>query len=258
MSNTLQKPRLGTPLNPYHPLARGLVGFWLFNEGSGNKVFDLSGNGLTFSSNIVTNFPTWVMGKYGPSLAFDGPFDNLYLPSTVFPTIPLPWTINFWIRFPVVGSDERVIDFASGRLIFRLAGTVNVMEVYDGSWRQSAVSIAADTWYYMSLVGLSASSCKLYINAVEDNITVDSLSALGGSVGVGAHNTAGSFFGMINLSHFSIYNRALSASEITQHQREPFAMFGDDPIELWAFESGEEPSVTIPVMIHHYKQAGGL
>jgi len=40
-----EKPMYGVLLNPYHPLARGLVGCWLFNEGGGNSVFDLSGYG---------------------------------------------------------------------------------------------------------------------------------------------------------------------------------------------------------------------
>ena len=49
------KPRLGLRLNHNHPLAQGLVGCWVMNEGGGDKVFDLSGNGKagTFSGNAV-------------------------------------------------------------------------------------------------------------------------------------------------------------------------------------------------------------
>jgi len=51
------KPVRGIRLNKSHPLARGLVGYWLLNEGSGNKVFDLSGNGKTGTINGTI---TWV------------------------------------------------------------------------------------------------------------------------------------------------------------------------------------------------------
>lgn len=37
------KPNVGARINFAHPLARGLVGCWLFNEGGGSRVFDLSG-----------------------------------------------------------------------------------------------------------------------------------------------------------------------------------------------------------------------
>ena len=50
------KPPLGARLIPGHPLANGLVGCWLMNEGSGNKVYDLSGNG---NSGTLTNGPEW-------------------------------------------------------------------------------------------------------------------------------------------------------------------------------------------------------
>ena len=50
------KPFRGIQINWAHPLARGLVGVWLMNEGTGNKIYDLSGN-----QHIGTfeNTPTW-------------------------------------------------------------------------------------------------------------------------------------------------------------------------------------------------------
>ncbi len=51
------KPLLGRRINPYHPLAQGLVGCWLLNEGGGDKIFDLSGYG---NVGTFVNNPTWV------------------------------------------------------------------------------------------------------------------------------------------------------------------------------------------------------
>ena len=43
----IQKPPLGIQIDWSNPITKGLVGCWLFNEGSGDKVYDLSGNGNT-------------------------------------------------------------------------------------------------------------------------------------------------------------------------------------------------------------------
>jgi len=59
MPNWTQKPRLGTPLNHSHPLAGGLVGCWVMNEGSGTLVKDSSGHG---NDGVFTN-PKWVAGN---------------------------------------------------------------------------------------------------------------------------------------------------------------------------------------------------
>ena len=44
MADSIIKPVLGTRLDSRHPLSQGLVGCWLFNEGAGTSVADLSGN----------------------------------------------------------------------------------------------------------------------------------------------------------------------------------------------------------------------
>lgn len=40
----MRKPLSGAKLNPAHPLAKSLVGCWLFNEGSGTHLHDYTGN----------------------------------------------------------------------------------------------------------------------------------------------------------------------------------------------------------------------
>jgi len=65
------KPTRGIRLNKSHPLARGLVGCWLFNEGSGGQVYDLSGNG---GDGTITG-AVWSAGKFGSALDFDGGTD---------------------------------------------------------------------------------------------------------------------------------------------------------------------------------------
>jgi len=66
------KPMLGQQVDRSHPCAKGLVGFWLMNEGTGNRIQDLSGNRITGTLVADTHF---VPGKFGSALGFDGTGD---------------------------------------------------------------------------------------------------------------------------------------------------------------------------------------
>jgi hypothetical protein len=64
------KPSLGSTINTNHPLAQGLVGCWLFNEQTGNKIYDLSKDNHGNLINGVVRNPN----NFG-SLKFDGTND---------------------------------------------------------------------------------------------------------------------------------------------------------------------------------------
>src|SRR3989338_8998500 len=50
----------------------GLVNYWSLNEGTGTVATDASGTGNT---GTLTGGPTWVTGKYGSAVSFDGTDD---------------------------------------------------------------------------------------------------------------------------------------------------------------------------------------
>jgi hypothetical protein len=66
---------LGNPINKAHPLARGLVSFWLplSNSYGGTKVYDLCG----FNHGTLINGSLWAGTPYGPGLLLDGTNDYL-------------------------------------------------------------------------------------------------------------------------------------------------------------------------------------
>jgi hypothetical protein len=79
------KPTRGARLNREHPLVKGLVGLWLFNEGTGGKVFDYSGNEQHGSFNGLDE-TDWVVGEYGTCVRFvDGQSEsiNCAIPSEI-------------------------------------------------------------------------------------------------------------------------------------------------------------------------------
>jgi hypothetical protein len=69
------KPPVGSRINWSHSLSRGLVGCWLFNEGAGNRVIDISSG----NHGSVNDGPVWVSGKEGKALSFDGTNDHINL-----------------------------------------------------------------------------------------------------------------------------------------------------------------------------------
>ena len=75
-------------INP-HP---GLVGWWRFDEGTGTTAGDSSGNG-----NIGTiSGASWVDGKFGKALSFDGTNDYVTVPYSS--SLNSPKTFITWIK----------------------------------------------------------------------------------------------------------------------------------------------------------------
>lgn len=70
----IMKPPVGARLNVNHPLAQGLVGAWLFNEGGGLRAYDAS---LRRNHGTLANGATWVETQYGQAVNLDGTNDEI-------------------------------------------------------------------------------------------------------------------------------------------------------------------------------------
>jgi len=90
-----QKPCLGLQVNWAHPLSQGLVGCWLFNEGSGGQVFDLSGNGNTGTLIGTAHFGS---GKFGSGLVLDGDSDYVDLADLMSGMKYTQGTVFVWVK----------------------------------------------------------------------------------------------------------------------------------------------------------------
>jgi hypothetical protein len=73
-------------------LMNGLVAWWKFDETEGTIAYDSSGNG---NDGNLTNGPTWVTGKIGGALSFDGIDDLVNFPITSYP-IGQYANVSFW------------------------------------------------------------------------------------------------------------------------------------------------------------------
>ena len=72
------------------PIAR-----WDFEEGAGTTAFDTSGNG---NNGLLTNSPSWINGKFGKGLSFNGSNSKLSVPDSSALRLNGSFTIEGWYR----------------------------------------------------------------------------------------------------------------------------------------------------------------
>jgi len=245
------KPRQFAKPSRGHQLSKGLVGYWLMNEGSGTKVYDLSGNGNTGSLVGNTHF---VPGKFGSALDFDGTVDYVNLGGAILTTYPM--TMICWFETDVRSDDTLFV------LKHDSANSFYLMTDADGDvrLRVEAVNVidyaltgvfTLNEWHMAAGVLTSATHRRAYLDGKGGGVRTGDLTPIGINgtrIGGNSHTSAWDYNGRI--SHVMLYNRALLASEVALLYREPFCIFERDPIELWSAATlgAGEPPAGIPIL----------
>ena len=233
------KPCIGRQVDLSHPLSKGLVGCWLFNEGGGNAVFDLSGNNNALT---LAGDTSWVCEHYGNCLRFDGNGD--YAAGASLGELELPLTIVSRLYFTTQGVNRPIflshdvddvfygvsLEISSTQVASALLGDGDGNEWNDRCTRTGATSLSRWVWYDVAAVFKSQTDIDVYVNGVNDN---GAISSNGGAIdtSVGLPKIGGSLandtdrYHLGDISYVSLYKRALTADEIAQLYREPFCMF---------------------------------
>lgn len=239
------KPLLGISLNGDHDLSRELVGVWLFNDRPGvvGKTYDLSGNGYDMT---LVGAADSVSGRFGNALNFngDGSGDYATTPSAVV-TGP-PCTFVCWARPDTLAENENrmvtvTVDGASTDVLgILLDGPSDKLQVQhydgDGDGAFSTKTMVANQWHHCVGVFVSDSSRIAYLDGVAGPENTDVQDALTGLdvTDIGALSWTGGriqeWAGQID--NVTIYDRALSASEIAQLYANPFSMFEQERLPI--------------------------
>jgi hypothetical protein len=189
--------------------------------GTGTTWYDISGNNLTGS---LVNGPTFSNTGKSSSIVFDGTNDYSIINSKVYSLTG--GTLNIWVKkisgtsgtLVVIGSyggsgDQRSPTFYSNN-------SNNILWEFSNLFAQNTgVSFNTNIWYNLSMTYDSNYSVKVYING--------SLIQSGSATSPGDFPnqiTIGSYYSPNPSSYINasipvvqIYNRALSATEITQN-----------------------------------------
>ncbi|MDD3190429.1 MAG: VWA domain-containing protein [Candidatus Pacebacteria bacterium] len=203
-----------------------LLGYWNFDEVTGGKIADSSGNGNVgyFNNAGEVLGATWTSsGKYNNALSFDGSNDYVSIPVDL--GNPSSMSLDFW--FYVSESDKARTQYLMDD---RTAGNWWFIQSYNpnGSGnlnffdkvKVNGVDWQAGQWNHL-VVTTDSSSSKMYINGALKAVGSAYDPTLGNGLRFGIrYNTTGPFRG--KMDEVRIYNRVLSESEVVQHYQGVF------------------------------------
>ena len=224
--------------------APGPYTYLSFEEGTGNNIYDTSGNGYSGAWNGTGTH--WTNGKYGKAAKFNGSDDYISFSSLPKPS-SLPVTIEFWAQ-PTTSTPVGMFDSAPN--------TTEVFRNYGGGgveWWPSepyiTLGLTANQWTHLAFT-FSYSSGTQYIEWYKNGIKQTTGSASGdgqwawttfrlGNINGGS---AGWYSG--DLDEFKIYNYARTAKQITEDMQgsQPVVSSsggaGQGAVGYWKFDEG--------------------
>ena len=191
--------------------------------GSGTAWTDMSGNG---NNGTLTNGPTFSSNNSG-GIVFDG--SNDYVGVTTSSTLgkSLNYTTLAWVRYSNVGYTSWMmicdsVDYGSGGgymmwLDSTSPATGKKLCSYDGNWQYANILIPPNVWTHVS-ISKTNNQVSFYVNGIFDvTLTYNfnsNLSSTNVDIGNSSRNSY-PFNG--NISNVQIYNRGLSAAEVSQN-----------------------------------------
>nr|WP_233566893.1 LamG-like jellyroll fold domain-containing protein [Cohnella endophytica] len=202
-----------------------VVAQYLFNETSGTTGADASGNGKTAT---LSGGITWAAGHAANSVNFNGTNGYGSLPTGIVSGLN-DFTIATWVKVNNTSNWTRIFDFGTGTstsmfLTPRPGGAglrFSITTSGSGGEQQISTTTAFPTgvWKHVA-VTLSGTTGTLYVDGVQV-ATNASMTLKPSSLGntnlnyLGRSQYSGDAYLNGGLDDFRIYNRALSASEIT-------------------------------------------
>ncbi|MBI5206231.1 MAG: Ig-like domain-containing protein, partial [Candidatus Firestonebacteria bacterium] len=213
---------------------QGLVSYWKFDEGNEITAYDSSGNG----NSGTINGATWVDGKIGKALYFDGVNDYFIVPNSASLNSTNKITIGAWIKLSTqatTGGAALIVKdgyhggkTGYGFLLGKWSFSNQIRFELWNPWRivDSVTPLDLDRWYYLT-VTYDGNYMKIYINGELDNFLQTS-----GTINVGNNGILGmgprfddadvywpelgqNIHGIVD--EVSIYSIALSLNEINQY-----------------------------------------
>jgi len=143
------------------------VALWHFDEGSGTVLHDEMG----VNDGTIHGNPTWVDGKYGKALYFDGVDDYVDVGNI---GVTGDWTVELWVKLNTVAPTIQYpigtgpgVNYGAGVFV-AFSWYDNKWGVYDGAAFILGSAVSADVWYHVA-VTKSDTTYKLYLDGTLEN-----------------------------------------------------------------------------------------
>jgi len=234
------------PSVPSDTMTRGLVGYWEFEEGTGQTVHNAANTGsvndgtLGADTDVDTDDPAWGKGKNGGGMEFDGDNDFVNCGSDESFGVT-EFTIEAWVFIGAVPTGNKEIiskkDFGFRLLIDENTSKFS-LNIYDTdlNWKAAKPTdtYTVNKWHHVVATRSSNGTLICYQDAIPGTSsssanpkTNNNLVALGiRAVDLSTDPFNGS------IDSVRIYNRALSAEEVRYHYNR------GGPVASWGFDEG--------------------
>ncbi|MDO8594906.1 MAG: LamG domain-containing protein [bacterium] len=203
----------------------GLVNYWSLNEGTGTKATDASGTGNT---GTLTGGPTWVTGRYGQAVSFDGTDDyvsitdnSLASGSSITPSLWFNQTSSKTVGlFASAAASDAPGEFT---MLVNSNGTVSFIAWISGGGDRphlnaASAAVSYGAWHHaVGVYDVSAGYAYIYIDGVlsgSTNTTLNSTTWNGPAIGSGGVGGSTTYFMNGKMDDVRIYNRALTAAQV--------------------------------------------
>ena len=186
--------------------------------GSGTAWTDLSGRGNT---GTLTNGPTYNSAN-GGSIVFDGTNDWVSCSSNPSYNVGTgDFSVFCWMKSNNKSNTQTIMtldDAATGNgiLFYTNPGDGVLRTWIGGSVRNGSIDICNNTWNFVGVTRISGTVTH-YINSISNGTYIASGSVIANqNLRLGSYDGSGYMFNG-NISNAQIYNRALTAQEISQN-----------------------------------------
>ncbi|MEW5759807.1 MAG: LamG-like jellyroll fold domain-containing protein [Candidatus Thermoplasmatota archaeon] len=214
-----------------HNYDGGAVGIWKFDEGAGNITTDASGNG----NSGTINGATWVDGKFGKALSFDG--DDYVMvsnPKGMKFSTSNQMTLEGWFYLTAHSDYDGIVCVRQNGEYARLLvdpGLGPYYDIFGADQDVPGYTFSQNSWYHYAMTVQGGGTASIYINGELIHQSANGVPVtlpdvvsvyIGTGEGAGTHPLQG------YVDEVRIYPRALTATEIYEHYSHEVTKYYDD------------------------------
>ncbi|MFO0792202.1 MAG: glycerophosphodiester phosphodiesterase family protein [Pirellulales bacterium] len=218
------------------PLHNGLITSWTFDSASGTTLPDGAPTGAVSDTGTLRNSPTWLAGKFGNALRFNGTNQDVLVPNSADMNIGTnAVTLSAWVKLEqlptaISGSFSGIFDSEGDNYVMYLDKTNNelrfkVTTSNNIAERPGVPGNLLDTTNWHHIMGVydgALGEARMYFDgqladvhgngSLTANVKTGQTAGLGAQVTAASPFTASSFF-KGSIDDFGVWNRALGLAE---------------------------------------------